>query len=66
MPNNNALRWAFDVADAWEWALTFIGGTMADAADEEVARIRDDEEARAAIEEALRISGSFEDDKDSV
>jgi hemoglobin-like flavoprotein len=62
MPNNNALRWAFDVADAWEWALTFIGNTMADAAEEEIARTRDDEEARKAIEEALGISGSADDD----
>lgn len=57
MPNSNALYWALDVADAWEWALDFIGGTMADAADEPLARIRDDEDARALVqEEAKRIS----------
>jgi hemoglobin-like flavoprotein len=27
--------WSVDVADAWAWALTFIGNTMADAADED-------------------------------
>jgi hemoglobin-like flavoprotein len=64
MPNNNALRWIFGVVDAWEWALTFIGITMADAAEEEIARIRDDEEARKAMEEALRISGSADDGDD--
>ena len=26
--------WLLDVADAWAWVLTFIGNTMADAADE--------------------------------
>ena len=48
MPNNNAINWFRNVADAWEWALKFIGGTMADAADaaqEEEARIRDHNEA---------------------
>ena len=40
MPNNNAIKWAFDVADAWDWALTFIGKTMADAADEEAEKRR--------------------------
>jgi hypothetical protein len=59
MPNNNAIKWIFDVTDAWEWALTFIGKTMADAADEEIARIRDEDEARAAVEEALRQSESL-------
>ncbi|KAL3915479.1 MAG: hypothetical protein SGILL_005635 [Bacillariaceae sp.] len=54
MPNNNAIKWVFDVTDAWEWVLTFIGNTMADAADEELARIRDHEEALAAVEEALK------------
>jgi hypothetical protein len=56
MPNNNAMYWALDVRDAWEWALTFIGDTMADAGEEEMARVRDEAEARKAVEEALRIS----------
>lgn len=50
MPNNNAVHWAMDVADAWEWSLNIIGKTMADGADaakEEVRRIRDEEEAIA-------------------
>jgi hemoglobin-like flavoprotein len=48
MPNNNAINWVRDVSDAWEWALRHIGEMMADAADlaeEEAARIRDDQEA---------------------
>mmetsp|Transcript_49494 Transcript_49494/g.120168 ORF Transcript_49494/g.120168 Transcript_49494/m.120168 type:complete len:245 (+) Transcript_49494:242-976(+) len=48
MPNNNAINWFRNVTDAWEWALRFIGGTMADAADaaqEEEARICDHNEA---------------------
>jgi hemoglobin-like flavoprotein len=40
MPNNNAIHWLFDITDAWEWALTFIGGIMADAADEAIAAKR--------------------------
>ena len=56
MPNNNAIKWVFDVNDAWEWVLTFIGNTMADAADEEFARIRDHEEALKAVQEALKLS----------
>lgn len=58
MPNNSAVKWVFDVTDAWEWVLTFIGNTMADAADEEIARIRDHEEALAAVEEALKLQQS--------
>mmetsp|Transcript_20451 Transcript_20451/g.36905 ORF Transcript_20451/g.36905 Transcript_20451/m.36905 type:complete len:336 (+) Transcript_20451:84-1091(+) len=65
MPNNNALRWAFDVADAWEWAFSYIGRTMAEAAEEEIARIRDEEEARIAVEKAMRISGSFDEHEDN-
>ena len=53
MPNNNAMLWAFDVADAWEWALSLVGGAMGDAADEHLARIRDDEEAREMIPEEV-------------
>jgi hemoglobin-like flavoprotein len=34
MPTMNAIHYAFDVADAWEWTLMLIGTTMADAADE--------------------------------
>jgi hemoglobin-like flavoprotein len=56
MPHCNAMKWVLDVADAWEWALTFIGNTMADAAHEELARIRDHEEARLAVEEELRLA----------
>ena len=37
MPATNAIKYAFDVADAWEWALLLIGTTMADAADEGAA-----------------------------
>ena len=33
MPNNNAINWIFEVTDAWDWALTLIGGVMADAGD---------------------------------
>lgn len=55
MPNNNALDWMHDVTDAWDWVLTFIGKTMADAADEEMARLRDEEEARLAVEETMRL-----------
>lgn len=36
MPHNMGMMWALDVADAWEWALTFIGTTMSDAAEEAV------------------------------
>lgn len=53
MPNNNAVHWLFDVADAWEWALTFIGGVMADAADEHLARIRDNDEARMEVQDEI-------------
>jgi hemoglobin-like flavoprotein len=55
MPNNNALQWLFDVADAWEWALTFIGGIMADAADEYIARIRDNEEAGMEVQDEINF-----------
>jgi hypothetical protein len=34
MPMNLAMTWVLDVADAWEWVLTLIGGIMADAAEE--------------------------------
>lgn len=34
MPNNNAITWMVEVSEAWEWALTLIGGIMADAGDE--------------------------------
>jgi hemoglobin-like flavoprotein len=34
MPHNNAINWIFEVSDAWEWALTLIGGIMADSGDE--------------------------------
>jgi hemoglobin-like flavoprotein len=36
MPHNMGMMWALDVADAWEWALTFIGTTMSNAAEEAV------------------------------
>jgi hemoglobin-like flavoprotein len=60
MPHNNAVNWMYDVMDAWDWVLTFIGKTMADAADEEMARTKDEEEARLAVEEALRLSKSVD------
>ena len=34
MPHSNAINWIFEVSDAWEWALTLIGGIMADSGDE--------------------------------
>jgi hemoglobin-like flavoprotein len=36
MPRHMGTIWALDVADAWEWALTFIGTTMSNAAEEAV------------------------------
>jgi len=42
-----------------------IGRTMAEAAEEEIARIRDEEEARIAVEKAMRISGSFDEHEDN-
>jgi hemoglobin-like flavoprotein len=53
MPNYNATQWLFEVAEAWDWALTFIGGVMADAADEHLARIGDNDEARMAIQDEI-------------
>jgi hemoglobin-like flavoprotein len=49
MPGNNAIAWVLDIADAWDWALTFIGTIMADAADEamETRRIRLEEKKRS-------------------
>jgi hemoglobin-like flavoprotein len=49
MPNNNAVTWVLDIADSWDWALTFIGTIMADAADEamEARRIRLEEKKRS-------------------
>jgi len=38
---------------------------MAEAAEEEIARIRDEEEARIAVEKAMRISGSFDEHEDN-
>eukprot|EP00339_Tiarina_fusa_P025175 CAMPEP_0117040092 /NCGR_PEP_ID=MMETSP0472-20121206/28086_1 /TAXON_ID=693140 ORGANISM="Tiarina fusus, Strain LIS" /NCGR_SAMPLE_ID=MMETSP0472 /ASSEMBLY_ACC=CAM_ASM_000603 /LENGTH=167 /DNA_ID=CAMNT_0004750743 /DNA_START=120 /DNA_END=623 /DNA_ORIENTATION=+ len=37
MPAHNAINYAFDVADSWEWTLLLIGTTMADAADAAMA-----------------------------
>ena len=33
MPNHMGMLWALDITDAWEWALTFIGTTMSEAAE---------------------------------
>ena len=42
MPNNNAVKWIFEVTDAWEWALTLIVGSiiMADGGDEAMEEAR--------------------------
>lgn len=34
MPHHMGMMWALDITDAWEWALTFIGTTMSNAAEE--------------------------------
>ena len=40
MPNQIAIEWALDVADSWEWALTYIGNIMGEAGEEEIERQR--------------------------
>jgi hemoglobin-like flavoprotein len=46
-----AILWTFDVMDAWEFALTFIGTTMADAAEEATRQEIDEAEAKAFCSE---------------
>ena len=36
MPHHMGMLWSLDITDAWEWALTFIGTTMSDAAEQAV------------------------------
>jgi len=40
MPNANVMNWLLEIADAWEWVLTLIGGIMAAAGDDVIEERR--------------------------